>query len=127
MSLSIALLAFLPLQGSPPDLARTLEPALEELIAEHRLPGLAIGVVKDGKVIYARGFGELSRGSGKPITTRGYSWDYVPAWDHCKELEQRFNVPVSVTVEPRSKSWSFSPMCTRAGTLRPLSKPSGIS
>ena len=80
MSLSIALLAFLPLQGSPPDLARTLEPALEELIAEHRLPGLAIGVVKDGKVIFARGFGELSRGSDKPITTRSIpcSWTTAP-------------------------------------------------
>jgi len=70
MSLAIALLASLPLQGPSLDLARTLEPALEELVARHRLPGLAIGVVKDGEVIYARGFGELSRGSGKPITTR---------------------------------------------------------
>jgi hypothetical protein len=26
--------------------------------------------------------------AGKPITTRGYSWDYVPAWDLCDELEQ---------------------------------------
>jgi hypothetical protein len=54
MSLAIALLASLPLQGPPLDLTRMLEPALEELVARHRLPGLAIGVVKDGKVIYSQ-------------------------------------------------------------------------
>ena len=69
MNIAIALLAALPLQASEPDLTQTLEPALLELVERHRLPGMAIGVVKDGEVIYARGFGEASRGSGRPITT----------------------------------------------------------
>lgn len=69
MHIAIALLAALPLQDSGPDLKKTLEPALEQLVERHRLPGLAIGVVMDGKVIYANGFGEASRGSGRPITT----------------------------------------------------------
>lgn len=70
MNLAIALLVVLPFQDSAPDLTQTLEPALAELVEKHRLPGLAIGVVKDGRVIYAQGFGEKSRGSGKPITTK---------------------------------------------------------
>ena len=70
MNFALALISSLPLQATPPDLTKTFEPALEELIETHRLPGLAIGVVMDGEVIYARGFGEATRGSGKRITTR---------------------------------------------------------
>ncbi len=29
---------------------------------------------------------------GKPLTTRGYSWDYVPAWEHCEALEKRSDI-----------------------------------
>ncbi|MEO8448175.1 MAG: serine hydrolase domain-containing protein [Gemmatimonadota bacterium] len=31
-------------------------------------PGLAVGVWKDGKVVYARGFGVLALGGGRPVT-----------------------------------------------------------
>lgn len=27
--------------------------------------------------------------AGEPVTTRGFSWDYVPAWDYCDFLLQR--------------------------------------
>ena len=67
---AIALLAALPQQTATSDLSRVLDPALSDLVERHRLPGLAIGVVKDGETIYARGFGETSRGSGRPITTQ---------------------------------------------------------
>ena len=70
MILALALSCCLAPQSPAPDLTKTLEPALAELVVRHRLPGLAIGVVRDGRVIYARGFGEASRGSGKPITTQ---------------------------------------------------------
>ena len=66
----LALAAVLALQEPRPDLTRTLEPALTELVHRHRLPGLAIGIVRDGEVVYAHGFGEASRGSGRPITTK---------------------------------------------------------
>ncbi len=70
MILALALVALLASQQPRPDLARTLEPALVELVQRHRLPGLAIGIVRDGEVVYAHGFGEASRGSGRAITTR---------------------------------------------------------
>jgi CubicO group peptidase (beta-lactamase class C family) len=68
MFLALALASLLSSQESRPELARTLEPALAELVRRFRLPGLALGVVQRGEVIYARGFGEMSRGSGRPVT-----------------------------------------------------------
>jgi CubicO group peptidase (beta-lactamase class C family) len=47
-----------------------LEPKIAAEIEKQRLPGLAIGVVKDGKLIYARGFGVAKLGGTAPITTR---------------------------------------------------------
>ncbi|MHC5064100.1 MAG: serine hydrolase [Planctomycetota bacterium] len=70
MILAVSLSFLLAPQSPAPDLSKTLEPALARLVEEQRLPGLAIGVVMDGEIIYAKGFGELSRGSGRPITTR---------------------------------------------------------
>jgi CubicO group peptidase (beta-lactamase class C family) len=69
MNIALALLAVLPLHARQLDLKETLEPALLELMQRHRLPGMAIGVVKDGEVLYARGFGEATRGSARPVTT----------------------------------------------------------
>ncbi len=68
--LSIVLTAVLAFQAPSPELSQTLEPALADLVQRHRLPGLALGVVRDGKVLYAQGFGEISRGSGREITTQ---------------------------------------------------------
>ena len=36
-------------------------------MAEYHLPGMALGVVEDGKVIYTRTAGELVTGGGQPI------------------------------------------------------------
>src|SRR5262252_9460036 len=47
-----------------------LEPKITAEIEKQRLPGLAIGVVKDGKLIYGRGFGVAKFGGTAPITTR---------------------------------------------------------
>src|SRR5438445_3943878 len=40
----------------------------DDLQARYQLPGLAIGVIEDGKIAYARVAGELVAGSGKPVT-----------------------------------------------------------
>ena len=32
-----------------------------------KIPGMAVGIVKDGEVIYARGFGETQLGNGEPV------------------------------------------------------------
>ena len=69
MILAATLLVALPAQDPQP-LAKVLDQALAEVMERHRLPGLAVGLVQGGEVVYARGFGEKVRGGGEPITTR---------------------------------------------------------
>jgi CubicO group peptidase (beta-lactamase class C family) len=47
-----------------------IDTAVEAAIARYHLPGIAVGVIEDGQVVYARGFGETVAGSGDPVTTR---------------------------------------------------------
>ncbi|MEO5566549.1 MAG: serine hydrolase domain-containing protein [Luteimonas sp.] len=49
---------------------RTLDATVEAAIARYHLPGIAVGVIEDGKIAYARGFGETVAGSGDPVTTK---------------------------------------------------------
>ncbi|MDN5780699.1 MAG: beta-lactamase family protein [Luteimonas sp.] len=51
--------------AAPP--AATLDRIVDEAIARYDLPGLAVGIVQDGKVVYARTAGELEAGSGEKI------------------------------------------------------------
>src|SRR5213078_2257293 len=51
-------------------LSTELEPKIKEEIQQGHLPGFAIGVVKNGKLIYAKGFGVAKLGSNTPITSR---------------------------------------------------------
>ncbi len=44
-----------------------IDRAFDDTVARYRLPGLAVGVVEDGKVVYARTAGELEAGSGRKI------------------------------------------------------------
>lgn len=39
----------------------------EDTVAEYRLPGLALGIIADGEVVYQRTVGETVAGSGRPI------------------------------------------------------------
>ena len=45
-----------------------LDAIVDEVVARYRLPGLAIGVVERGEVVYRRGVGELVAGGGEPVT-----------------------------------------------------------
>lgn len=45
-----------------------LEPIIEKTMRENRIPGLAIGVVKNGKLIYAKGFGIAQLNTSRAIT-----------------------------------------------------------
>ena len=45
-----------------------LDRVFDQAFARYHLPGLAVGVVRDGKVVYLRTAGELEAGSGKPVT-----------------------------------------------------------
>ncbi len=41
--------------------------AVDETVARYRLPGIAVGIIEDGKVVYQRTEGELAAGSGQRI------------------------------------------------------------
>jgi CubicO group peptidase (beta-lactamase class C family)/microsomal dipeptidase-like Zn-dependent dipeptidase len=45
----------------------TFDAIFDAVLAEYRLPGMALGIVEDGKVIYSRTAGEQVAGGGKPI------------------------------------------------------------
>ena len=47
-----------------------LEPKIKEEIQQGHLPGFAIGVVRDGKLIYAKGFGVAKLGGSASITSK---------------------------------------------------------
>ena len=50
--------------------AEAIDAAVRATIERYRLPGIAVGVIEDGKVVYARGHGEAVAGSGNPVTTQ---------------------------------------------------------
>ena len=50
--------------------AAFFDAAFDDAFARYRLPGLAVGVVVDGEVVYARTAGELAAGSGQAVDAR---------------------------------------------------------
>ena len=57
-------------QQATPEALAGLDAYIEEGMRQWELPGLAIAVVKDGKVVYARGFGVREKGKDAPVTDR---------------------------------------------------------
>lgn len=56
---------------SPPsEQARALDKMVDDTIARYHLPGIAVGVIEDGKVVYTRTAGETVAGSGTRIDDR---------------------------------------------------------
>jgi microsomal dipeptidase-like Zn-dependent dipeptidase/CubicO group peptidase (beta-lactamase class C family) len=45
----------------------SLDKLVDEAIARYRIPGIAVGVIEDGKVVYTRTAGELAAGSGHKV------------------------------------------------------------
>ena len=58
---------FVPAQSS---LEKSIDAAFDDVYTRYRLPGLALGVVRDGAVIYTRTAGETMAGSGQRIDSR---------------------------------------------------------
>jgi CubicO group peptidase (beta-lactamase class C family) len=58
-------------QTLTPDAIRALPAVLDQAVAkemaDRHVVGSAVGVVHDGRVIYLRGFGEPTLGSGQPV------------------------------------------------------------
>jgi CubicO group peptidase (beta-lactamase class C family) len=51
-------------------LRKELEPKINDEISKGHVPGFAIGVVKNGNLIYAKGFGVARLGTNTPVTTK---------------------------------------------------------
>ncbi|QIL21767.1 serine hydrolase [Thermomonas sp. HDW16] len=47
-----------------------IDAAVRATVDRYQLPGIAVGVIEDGKVVYARGYGETVAGSGDTVTTK---------------------------------------------------------
>lgn len=50
------------------NLYRKLDSVLEEIITRWGIPGLGVGIVEDGRIVYARGFGVQSLATRVPVT-----------------------------------------------------------
>ena len=56
-------------QAAPSKYTERLEPLVTKTMSEARIPGLAIGVVEDGHLVYSRGFGVMKLGDpSHPVT-----------------------------------------------------------
>ena len=51
----------------PPPASRDLDNIVDQVIARYHLPGIAVGVIDDGKVVYTRTAGERIAGSGQRV------------------------------------------------------------
>ena len=60
----------LPGQSGRDDLAKLkgFEAFVDKILAEHKVPGAAISIVKDGRVVFARGFGYRDLAGKLPVT-----------------------------------------------------------
>jgi CubicO group peptidase (beta-lactamase class C family) len=73
LQLSLALLstAFAPSQDATPEsLYKELAPALDQVMAEHELPGLAVAILQGGEILFMKGFGTAERGTDSPVTSK---------------------------------------------------------
>ena len=56
-----------PASGPTPEI---IDATVRATIERYGLPGIAVGVIEDGKVTFARGYGETVVGSGEPVTAK---------------------------------------------------------
>ena len=54
--------------SSPAPTAEMIDAMVRATIRRYQLPGIAVGVIEDGRLVFARGYGETVHGSGDPIT-----------------------------------------------------------
>ena len=50
------------------DTVAKIESMVEQMMAESGTPGYAVGIVKDGEIVYTKGFGVERVGSDQPVT-----------------------------------------------------------
>ncbi|MGH8025533.1 MAG: serine hydrolase, partial [Pseudoxanthomonas sp.] len=57
-----------PAPGKDTPIKAELDAIVDQAGARYRLPGIAVGVIEDGKIVYIGTRGETASGSGRPIT-----------------------------------------------------------
>src|SRR5690606_21493051 len=67
LSLFVFVSFFLSTLFAQESLPENFDAWVESSRQDWKIPGMAIGIVKDGEVIYAQGFGEKRLGSGDPV------------------------------------------------------------
>lgn len=66
LAASALALATAVVAAQPPSSSSVYDPLINAVVARYHLPGIAVGVIKDGNVTYMRGIGELGD-QGRPI------------------------------------------------------------
>lgn len=60
---------FLSISGISQEISTgSIDSLVEKVITSFRVPGIAVGIVKDGKIIHAKGYGVRSLSTQKPVT-----------------------------------------------------------
>ena len=62
-----ALLLWLPVGAQEPDLPPDLDAYIERVLAEFEVPGVGVGIVKDGQVVLVKGYGVKRLGHADPV------------------------------------------------------------
>jgi CubicO group peptidase (beta-lactamase class C family) len=65
--ITLALFLWLPVSQAQSVLPDNFETFIEEGLAQWDIPGIAIGIVKDGEVVYTNGFGVRKLGEPEPV------------------------------------------------------------
>jgi CubicO group peptidase (beta-lactamase class C family) len=68
LALPLALLGCAPARPAGADLESRLAETVTRFAEAHHLPGLAVGVLRDGQVVYRAGWGTTSLDHGQPVT-----------------------------------------------------------
>lgn len=65
---SIALAVFVESLHAQDRYAVRLDPVIEQVVRDEKIPGLAVGIVQNGRLVYSRGFGVMTLGEPNPVT-----------------------------------------------------------
>ena len=100
-----------PVQRPPSGFLAVMDSAAPALLAEHAVPGIAVGVVEDGRVAFTRAYGVEDRASNRPLTT-GTLFNFaslskpVTAWG-ALHLADRGALPLDVPVNRLLRGWQL--------------------
>ena len=61
---------FLRAQDNPTEIEEKVGPFIKNIMKSYELPGLAVSIVKDNKIVYAKGFGVKNLETKEPITEK---------------------------------------------------------